>query len=232
MPPVPPTELGGQTMPLERGQPPLQAQSHMPQQRPGGESLEGPTPPPFTDMSGVINQGQAYADTQRIIAAKRKSDAERARNRSDIADGQAYVDTQKLLESGPPLELRQGGDRAVPPHAIPPLPREALEAANAYPRGKNNPDIQYRGQKPLEQSAEDYSSEFLQEQEKHEVHYRGHKIEAPVKDGAPQFREGVNTIDTAERGRAVENKENAPSGFKAKAQKFAASLHRSFSDKE
>lgn len=198
MPPLPPSAQRAQNMPLERGQAPVHAQNHMQQQRPGGEILDGPTPPPFTDMPDGISEGQAYADTQRIIAAKRKADAEKARNRSEIADGQAYADTQKLMENGVPLELQHGGERLPQPNGIPPLPPEALQAAQAYPRGQHNPDIQYRGQKPQ----------------------------------IPHLEQGVPPLpgDALERGE--ERGDKSPSGFRAKAKQFAASLQRSFGEKE
>lgn len=198
MPPLPPSAQRAQNMPLERGQAPVHAQNHMQQQRPDGQMIDGPTPPPFTDMPEGISEGQAYADTQRIIAAKRKADAEKARNRSEIADGQAYADTQKLMENGIPLELQQGGERPPQPNGVPPLPPEALQAAQAYPRGQHNPDIQYRGQKPQ----------------------------------IPHLEQGVPPLpgDALERGE--ERGDKSPSGFRAKAKQFAASLQRSFGEKE
>lgn len=206
MPPLPPSVQQAQNMPLERGQAPVHARNHMQQQRPSGEILDGPTPPPFTDMPEGISEGQAYADTQRIIAAKRKADAEKARNRSEIVDGQAYADTQKLMENGIPLELQQGGERPLlQQNAIPPLPPEALQAAQAYPRGQHNPDIQYRGQKP----------------------------QAQREAGLPPLPEDAGFNPSSGPERAGEKKsEKTQTGFRAKAKKLAESLQRSFGDKE
>lgn len=155
--------------------------------------IDGPTPPPFTDMPSPVSEGQAYADTQRIIAAKRRADAEKAMNRSDIPNGQAYVDTQQLMENGVSFEPQQNSNKSPLMNELPPLPPEAAKAASAYPKTPHSPEMSYRGQKP-----EPYKDENLP------------PLEEPLEQRKPA----------------------QPSGFTAKAKKFAESLGRSFVDKE
>ncbi|MBO6549447.1 MAG: hypothetical protein JJ964_07470, partial [Rhizobiales bacterium] len=155
--------------------------------------IDGPTPPPFTDMPSPVSEGQAYADTQRIIAAKRRADAEKAMNRSDIPNGQAFIDTQQLMENGVPFEPQQNSNKSPLMNELPPLPPEAAKAASAYPKTPHSPEMSYRGQKP-----EPYKDENLPPLEEH----------------------------------LEQRKPAQPSGFTAKAKKFAESLGRSFVDKE
>lgn len=185
-----------------RAMPPLPPKGPLPQEGLPPQSpptrVDGPTPPPFTDMPPPMSEGQAYADTQRIIAAKRKAEVERAMNRSDIPNGQAYMDTQQLIDNGAVYQPQQNLERLAGPEGLPPLPPEAAKAASAYPRGANNPELQYRGQS-LEQNLQQYPQDKL-----------------PPSNG----------------GRNGKEKNDAPSGFKAKAKQLAESLQRSFVDKD
>ncbi|MEP3474858.1 MAG: hypothetical protein ABJN57_01430 [Hyphomicrobiales bacterium] len=193
MPPLPPKALPPQEA--------LLPQKGLPPQSPPTR-VEGPTPPPFTDMPSPMSEGQAYADTQRIIAAKRKAEIERAMNRSDIPNGQAYMDTQQLIDNGAVYQPQQNSESFSGPEGVPPLPPEAAKAASAYPRGANNPELHYRGQSlehNLEQNLQQYPQDNL-----------------PPSNGERNGKE----------------KNDAPSGFKAKAKQLAESLQRSFVDKD
>lgn len=198
LPPLPPQSLPQgqppQTLPPQREFSKGPALSSMEDPSSKRGPVEGPTPPPFTDMPSPVGEGQAYADTQRIIAAKRRADLEKAMNRSDIPNGQAFMDTQQLMENGAPFELQQSSAQAGQLDEPPALPPEAARAAAAYPKGMQNPEMSYRGQKPQQQ----VSDETL-----------------------PPFE-----------GYTGEEAKPKPSGFTAKAKKFAESLQRSFVDKE
>ncbi len=195
---VPPFVDGPET----RSMPPLPPQGMPPQSPPS--QVEGPTPPPFTDMPSPVSEGQAYADTQRIIAAKRQADVEKAKNRSDIQNGQAYMDTQQLMDNGVPFEPQQNAGRLSGPNDIPPLPPEAVKAASAYPKGAHNP----------------------------ELHYRGHKPQQFSEEGLPPLDTNAGHFANGNGGRNGNQKNVAPTGFKAKAKQLAESLQRSFVDKE
>ncbi|GAA6211182.1 hypothetical protein NBRC116602_09220 [Hyphomicrobiales bacterium 4NK60-0047b] len=147
MPPLPPQDFSPQSPPPHDPSQGLSPQKGLPPQTMPSH-VDGGLPPAAPDMFAPMDEGQAYADTQRIIAAKRRADAERARNRSDIPNGQAYSDTQQLMENGIPFEHQQKSGYLSGPDGVPPLPPEAAKAASAYPRGANNPDLHYRGHKP------------------------------------------------------------------------------------
>jgi len=85
---------------------------------------------------------------------------------------------------------------------VPPLPPEAAKAASAYPRGMNNPELHYRGQS-LEHNLEQNLQQYPQDN-------------LPPSNGERNGKE----------------KNDAPSGFKAKAKQLAESLQRSFVDKD
>jgi predicted flap endonuclease-1-like 5' DNA nuclease len=203
MPPLPPKAL-----PPQEG---LLPQKGLPPQSPPTR-VEGPTPPPFTDMPSPMSEGQAYADTQRIIAAKRKAEVERAMNRSDIPNGQAYMDTQHLIDSGTAYQPPQTSERFTGPDGVPPLPPEAAKAASAYPRGANNPELHYRGQ----------SVEYNLEQ----------NLQQYPQDNLPPHGANDGRLPPNNGERNGKENSDAPSGFKAKAKQLAESLQRSFVDKD
>lgn len=199
-----------------RAMPPLPPKGPLPEEGLPPQSpptrFEGPTPPPFTDMPSPMSEGQAYADTQRIIAAKRKAELERAMNRSDIPNGQAYMDTQQLIDNGATYQPQQNSERLAGPEGLPPLPPEAAKAASAYPRGANNPELQYRGQS-LE----------------HNLEHREHQL---TPNNLPPHSADDGRLPPNNGERNGNEKNDAPSGFKAKAKQLAESLQRSFVDKD
>lgn len=159
-------------------------------------------------QNGSFAEGQAYADTQRIIAEKRRADAARAMNRSQIQQGQAYADTQRLMDSDITGQVEHL-------HDLPPLPPEGtMGGAFSQPQnfgqntsqnvgGQNQTELQYRGVRPPQTQ------------------------EIRVSNLPPE-----NYPPHSDGDRGGMDKPVASSGFRAKAKQLAESLQKSFVDKD